>query len=64
MSLILALLGVLRTALGAHTDLVLENLALRQQLALLCRHSKRPRFGPVLCQYSADALTQPRGGSS
>jgi putative transposase len=47
MSLVLALLGVLRTALEARTDLVLENLALRQQLALLRRRSKRPRFGPL-----------------
>src|SRR5439155_1074586 len=37
--------GALRAALGAHTDLVPENLALRQQLALLRRRSKRPRFG-------------------
>jgi len=35
MSLVLALLGTLRAALKARTDLVLENLALRQQLALL-----------------------------
>jgi len=45
MHLVLALLGALRAALGARTDLVLENLALRQQLALLRRRSKRPRFG-------------------
>src|SRR5260370_24022498 len=44
MHLVLALLGALRAALGARTDLVLENLALRQQLALLRRRSKRPRF--------------------
>jgi len=43
MHLVLAL-GALRAALGARTDLVLENLALRQQLALLRRRSKRPRF--------------------
>src|SRR5712691_11117479 len=43
MSLVLALLGTLRAALKARTDLVLENLALRQQLALLRRRSKRPR---------------------
>ena len=46
MSLVLALLGALRAALGARSDLVLENLALRQQLALL-RRSKRPWFGPL-----------------
>ena len=45
MSLLLALLGTLRAALKARTDLVLENLALRQQLALLRRRSKRPRVG-------------------
>jgi hypothetical protein len=44
-SLVLALLGTLRAALKARTDLVLENLALRQQLALLRRRSKRPRVG-------------------
>src|SRR3989454_2258691 len=45
MPLVLALLGALRAALGARSDLVLENLALRQQLALLRRRAKRPRFG-------------------
>jgi len=45
MPLVFALLGALRAALGARTDLVLENLALRQQLALLRRRAKRPRFG-------------------
>ena len=39
------LLGALRAALRTRTDLALENLALRQQLALLGRRSKRPRFG-------------------
>src|SRR5882762_663857 len=47
MHLVLALLGALRAGLGARTDLVLENLALRQQLALLRRRSKRPRIGPL-----------------
>src|SRR5207253_8616375 len=32
---------------GARSDLVLENLALRQQLALLRRRAKRPRFGQL-----------------
>src|SRR6266446_5642778 len=41
----LALLGAGRAALRTHTDLALENLALRQQLALLRHRSKRPRFG-------------------
>src|SRR5882762_7518466 len=45
MSLALALLGALRAALRSRTDLALENLALRQQLAVLSRRSKRPQFG-------------------
>jgi hypothetical protein len=45
MSLALALLGALRAALRNRTDLALENLALRQQLALLGHRSKRPQFG-------------------
>jgi len=45
MSLVLALLGALRAALRTRTDLTLENLALRQQLALLRRRSKRPQLG-------------------
>ena len=45
MSLVHALLGALRAALKTHADLMLENLALRQQLALLRRRSTRPRFG-------------------
>src|SRR6266404_5873006 len=44
MSLVLAVLGALRAALRTRTDLTLENLALRQQLALLRRRSKRPQF--------------------
>src|SRR5947208_5295735 len=44
LSLVLALLGTLRAALRTHTDLALENLAPRQQLALLRRRSKRPQF--------------------
>ncbi len=31
----------------SRADLALENLALRQQLALLHRRAKRPRFGPI-----------------
>ena len=45
MSLVIALLGALRAALRTRTDLALENLALRQQLVLLRRRSKRPQFG-------------------
>jgi hypothetical protein len=44
MALVLALLGALRAALRSRTDLTLENLALRQQLVLLRRRSKRPQF--------------------
>lgn len=44
-SILVALLGSLRSALRARGDLVLENLALRQQLALLHQRAKRPRFG-------------------
>src|SRR5437899_10689210 len=47
MSLVLALLGAARAALRTHADLALENLALRQQLELLGRRSKRPRFSPL-----------------
>ncbi len=45
MSLVLALLGALRTSLRTRTDLAFENLALRQQLVLLRRRWKRPQFG-------------------
>jgi len=45
MPLVFALLGALRAALRTRTDLTLENLALRQQLALLRVRSKRPQFG-------------------
>src|SRR5712692_11192869 len=44
MSLVLALLGALRASLRTRTDFALENLALRQQLVLLRRRSKRPQF--------------------
>ena len=47
MSLLLALLGTLRAALKARTDLVLENLALRQQLALLRRPSRGRGVGHI-----------------
>ena len=45
MPLVLALLGAMRAALRTRAALALENLALRQQLALLRRRSTRPRFG-------------------
>jgi hypothetical protein len=43
-TLILSLLGALRSALRTHADLAIENLALRQQLANLRRRSTRPRL--------------------
>ena len=43
-ALILSLLGALRSALGTHVDLAIENLALGQQLANLRRKSIRPRL--------------------
>src|SRR6266851_5687108 len=45
MSLVIARLGALRESLRTRTDRALENLALRQQLVLLRRRSKRPQFG-------------------
>ncbi len=45
MSLVLVLLGASRASLRTRTDLALENLALRQQLVLLRRRSRRPQFG-------------------
>src|SRR5260370_21094620 len=45
MPLAVALLGALRAAVRNRSDLALENLALRQQLALLGRRSKRAQFG-------------------
>ena len=43
-SLFLSLLGELRSAFRTHADLVVENLALRQQLANFQRTSARPRL--------------------
>jgi len=43
-SLFLSLLGALRSALRTRADLVIENLALRQQLANFQRTSGRPRL--------------------
>ena len=57
MSLVLAVLGALRAALKARTDLTLENLALRQRLALLRRRSKQPQFrrlDRLLCVWLAN----------
>src|SRR5260370_11621405 len=47
MFLVIASLGALRAALRTRSDLALENLALRQQLALLHRRSKRAQCGRV-----------------
>ncbi|HET6410430.1 MAG TPA: hypothetical protein VFG53_00065, partial [Anaeromyxobacter sp.] len=43
--IVVALLSSFRSALRTRADLALENLALRQQLALLAERSKRPHFG-------------------
>jgi hypothetical protein len=43
-SVFLSLLGALRSALRTHADLVVENLALRQQLANFRPTSGRPRL--------------------
>ena len=57
MSRVLALLGALRAALRTRTDLTLENLALRQQLALLRRPTRPRRDFHV--QKAAEALPVP-----
>ena len=43
-AILVTLLRTLRSAFRTHADLALENLALRQQLAVLQRNSKRPRL--------------------
>ena len=43
---LLLLCSALRAALSSRQHLVLENLALRQQLAVLSRQSRRPRLAP------------------
>src|SRR5882724_1878459 len=57
MPLVFALLGALSAALGARSDFVLENLALRQQLALLRRRALRP---PIETTFSAWTTMLPR----
>lgn len=42
--LVLALLSAARSSLKSRRELALENLALRQQLAVLRRHAKRPKL--------------------
>ncbi len=44
MSILAAILGFVRAILRRRTTLALENLALRQQLAVLRRSVKRPRL--------------------
>jgi putative transposase len=44
---VLLLLGVVRAAFRRRSDLVLENLALRQQLAVLAHSGRRPRVTTV-----------------
>ncbi len=38
------LIGVLRRSMRAHRDLLMENLVLRQQIAVYARQPKRPRL--------------------
>ncbi len=44
LNLLLALLSTARSGLRSRRELVLENLALRQQLAVLGRRAKRPKL--------------------
>ena len=46
MALLLAIIGALRSAFRSRASLVAENLALRQQLAVL-RVGRRPRLRPI-----------------
>ncbi len=47
LAIVTAILGALRALLRPRASLVLENLALRQQLAILNRKAARPRLRPV-----------------
>jgi transposase InsO family protein len=47
LAVVTAILGTLRALLRPRSSLVLENLALRQQLAILNRKAARPRLRPV-----------------
>ena len=47
LQLLVAILRALRAAFRSRAGLVAENLALRQQLAVLRRKTKRPRLVPV-----------------
>jgi hypothetical protein len=44
---LMAVVGTLRAALRSRVSLVAENLALRQQLAILRRQRKRARLAPL-----------------
>src|SRR5215468_7473453 len=46
-TLLLAVLAAARSSLKSRRALALENLALRQQLAVLRRRTKRPKLSPV-----------------
>jgi putative transposase len=46
-AILVSLLCTLRSAFRTHTDLALENLALRQQLAALHRRAPRVRLRPA-----------------
>ena len=60
MILVLALLGALRAALRTRTDLTLENLALRQQLALLRRGACGSRAHHGARESALGRATHPR----
>jgi hypothetical protein len=45
--LVLAMLSAARSSLKSRRELALENLALRQQLAVLPRQAKRPKLSPA-----------------
>jgi putative transposase len=47
LALLLSLLATLRSVLRVRTELAREDLALRQQLAALCRSTPRPRLRPT-----------------
>jgi hypothetical protein len=47
LALFMAMLGALRAAFRPRASLVAENLALRQQLAVLRRKTKRPHLLPI-----------------
>jgi len=62
MSLALALLGVLRAEVTRRVDLMLENLALRQQVAMFRRRSKRPNSDASIVSSGRGSPTIGLGG--